>query len=86
MKYRLFRLFCTAYYRRLTHTARLDSRRMEGWCDYKPAHRKVEWHAAVNGRPFGQACFKHLGALMVDASRAGGTMTLSYDDPKEVQR
>ena len=59
------------YIRLGTRTARLDSRRLSDYCDYKPAHERVRWLAKVNGRPFGQSCTKHVGALLVDAQRAG---------------
>jgi hypothetical protein len=72
----LTRRLLAPYYRRRTEKAVLDSRLLGNWCDYRPAHRHVEWTATVDGSPFGQSCFTHLGALMVDACRTGGDMTL----------
>lgn len=81
----VFRVRCwlrASYYRRATreaklHTPRYSGRMLENWCDYAPAHRPVEWYASVDGRPFGQSCFRHMGALMVDACKTGGEMALS---------
>lgn len=77
----LVRWLRAPHYRRCTEKAVLDSRLLNNWCDYRPAHRGVEWTATVDGSPFGQACFTHLGALMIDACRAGGDMALSQGMP-----
>jgi hypothetical protein len=74
----LARWLLAPYFRRRTRKARLDRYRLlSDWCDYKPAHHHVTWTAAVDGEPFGQSCFTHLGALLVDACRAGEDMTLT---------
>lgn len=71
------------YFRWRTGKARPDKfRLLNDWCDYKPAHNRVRWMAMVDGEPFGQSCFTHLGALLVDACRAGGDMTLTRGDPR----
>jgi len=61
------------YYRRATRSAvrTRHSRLLTTWCDYDPAHGRVMWEAGVDGQPFGQSCFRHLGALLSDAAKAG---------------
>lgn len=58
------------YYRHHTRRARTNSRHLADWCDYQPAHRWVRWEIVLgDGRIFGQSCFTHLGALLIDAYR-----------------
>ena len=58
------------YVRNGAAEATLDSRLLGDWCDYRPgAHRKVAWTALAGGRPFGQSCTRHVGALLADAMR-----------------
>ena len=74
-----------------TKTARAERTRLATtWCDYSPAHFGVRWKAFSDGRPFGQSCFHHLGALLIDVTRAGGSVGLERTkdgvDPKHPER
>lgn len=49
-----------------------SGRMLCGWCDYG-SHERVYWVATVGGRDWGQACFRHAGALAIDAMEVGGS-------------
>jgi hypothetical protein len=65
----------------------VDTRYLAGWCDYRPAHNHVKWTATVDGDRFGQSCTRHVGALLVDAQRAGVAMIEPAErEPSRLER
>ena len=58
-------------YLRRGRRARLASRLLNDWCDYRAAHKGVLLVAVVDGRRVGQACFRHCGVLFADAAAQG---------------
>jgi hypothetical protein len=49
-----------------------NTRMLYDWCDYG-AHKRVGWVATVRDKDWGQSCFRHTGALAIDAMREGSS-------------